>query len=445
MFARRRRLPTLFSPPRLRDTEKTFFSKHTLYEALETMTGRNKSRLLTVWHFCLLTAALALIVRYDLREKKTAVNRGPTLEELQSVFSGGVSAALIPSPIPHYQGAVESDRTSTPAAAVATAQLPPKIKGYVDEINTLVVIDRTGTVRGLKVIAHRETPEYMRRVLASGFLSKFIGKNVKEGFKQIDAVTGATITTKAIADDVTAAADLAANRLYGLPVAPPPKPAGSEAWKNPRVLAVLFTLLVALFARFSPWPRRGRRETAWVVSLLFLGVYAMTPYTLAHTCQLLKLDVPGPANALLALLAGFVIITTILFGPLHCAYVCPFGALQELLARLPVRRFQVSPRLQNRARELRWLTLFLGIAGVFGLGVSAFAEMEPFGHLFSRSHHPAAWVFIMAVLIVAVWVRRFWCRFFCPTGACLVLLCSHRRLFRSIGRGLDESNIDRPD
>jgi polyferredoxin len=220
---------------------------------------------------------------------------------------------------------------------------------------------------------------------------------------------------------------------------------GQQGGDRGVVLVVAAVLAAALFARFSPWPRRGRREAVWVLSLVGIGLYAMIPYTLVHTFQLLRLDLPGPGNALLALLAGFVIITTIFLGPLWCGYACPFGALQELLARIPLRRWKVTPRVLRLAREIRYLVLFAAVVGAFGLGVFASAQVEPFGHLFARTRDPWAWAFIAAALTGAIFVRRFWCRFFCPTGACLLILSSHRRYLGPVQRGLDLAGIDRPD
>jgi Na+-translocating ferredoxin:NAD+ oxidoreductase RnfG subunit len=395
----------------------------------------------------MLMAGIALVARYDVIEARTSVKRAPTLEELRAVSPEAANATRLDDPIPHYRASVETAAGSVPAAIVSTTALPPAVKGYVDEINTLVVVDDTGAIRGIKVIADRETPEYMRRVLDSGFLERFMGKSVTgaSGLDKIDAVTGATITATAIRDDVASAAALAAGRVFNLSAPAPALPSWAEAFKQIRIILVMAALALALYARFGRWPARGRREAAWVVSLFVIGFWAMTPYTMTHICQLLRLDWPGPGNALLLVLASYVLVTTLLFGPLWCACSCPFGALEELLAKLPIKRWKVSPGLMRYAREARFLVLFICVVGVFGLGLPAFSEVEPFGHLFGRTRNPVAWAFIASVLFGAVFIKRFWCRFFCPTGACLMILSSHRRLLRSVGRGVDDAGIDRPD
>lgn len=403
-------------------------------------------RILKAWNVLLLVCGLALIVHHDLEETKVSVNRAPSLEELVEVFSGQLNAALVDDPIPHYTGTVETGKESTPAACVSTTRLPPKVKGYVDQINTLVVIDGSGTIRGIKIISHKETPAYMMRLMDSGFLDSFIERKVGEKLNtKIDTVTGATITARAVLDDVSAAAGLAANRLFNLPVPEVEAPSWSGALKDPYVIGVMVALAAALWARFGRWPKRGRKETAWILSIVLIGVWAMTPYTLVHSFQLFRLNPPGPANALLAILAGFVIVTTIVSGPVYCAYACPFGALQEFLYRVPASKWKVTPGIMRSARQIRYLVLFTAVAGAFGLGVHAFSEVEPFGHLFGRTNNPAAWAFIAAALVPAIFVKRFWCRLFCPTGACLIILSSHRKFLGHIDRGVDDSGIDKAD
>ena len=180
--------------------------------------------------------------------------------------------------------------------------------------------------------------------------------------------------------------------------------------------------------------------------VVLIGFAALSPYTLAHTFQLLRFDLPGPDNLGFLSLALFVAATTLAFGPLWCAHACPFGALQELLALLPVKKWSVTSRLMARAREVRWLTLSAATVAAFGFGITAAGEVEPFFHLFGRGRAGlAAWALVAAALGFSVFVRRFWCRFFCPTGLCLILLSSHRRWWRPAARGVAEAGIDRPD
>ncbi len=403
--------------------------------------GDGKNRAWTAVGAILLIIGLGLIVRYNLAVKEKGVRAEPTLSELRDAFPAEIDAVKMDSPIPHYLGTADGKE----AAVVMTAELDPAVKGYVDQISSMVVIDSEGNIKSVTVIDHRETPEYMQRVIGDGFLARLKNANVKDGFDKIDTVTGASITSQAIRDDVAAAAALAGSRLFGLKVAAPETPSWRRSLTRPKVLAVLVALALALYARFGRWPKKYKKEAAWTASILLIGLFAMTPYTLLHSFQLLSGNFPGPGAAVAAVLCVFVVGTTIIWGPVWCGYACPFGALQELLSRLGFRRWKVSPSLFLAARKLRFAVLFISVVGFFGLGLSSFAEIEPFGHLFGRTTSKVAWAFILVVLLSSLFVKRFWCRFLCPTGACLVLLSAHGKYIKSVGEGLDRSGIDNPD
>ena len=399
-------------------------------------------RALTIFKLILLFAGLALIARSDwlARQEKLPLDPGP--EMLARLLPGAEGTPLSMSPIPHYPGTVTEAGRIRQAAGLATARIPPKVKGYVDEINVFFVLDEDGMIRGLDVIADRETPYYMDLVKSSGFFGKFIGRNLRQGFADIDAVTGATITSKAVKADLEAAAATAGEKLFGLSVPRVETLGYFRKVREARTITLGLVLLLGLVTRYKKF-FRWQREAVFGLSIATLGFWLNTPYCLGHSFQLLALDFPGPSNPRLLLLAGFVIITTIISGPLSCGYLCPFGALQELLYRfIPVRHWTVSNQVLRYARELRYLVLFLCVAGYFGLGISAFSEVEPFPHLFSLTKSQIAWLFILLTLTFSLFIKRFWCRFFCPTGACLVLLSSHRKYLKSVARGLSDSEID---
>jgi len=404
-----------------------------------------KKNFFALLRLLLLIAGIALIVNHHLGRLRERAPRAPAPEELKRAFSEIVSEQRIKNPIPHYSGLIVEEHEAIPAAGVSTTDLPPVVKGYNDQINLLVVIDARGTIQRLLLLEHRETPEHMRKVIQSGLLDRFIGLNLVKGVPEIDAVTGATITSRAIIRDTLAAAGLAGREIFNLPTPAPELPSWRDSLINPKLIAVLLALAAALYARFGSRPARGRREAAWVLSIALIGFYAMSPLTLVQIFQLLEFNPPGLNNPLLLVLLGFVTLTTLLFGPLWCSYACPFGALQELLSRLPVRRWKVTPRIMRYARKLRYLTLFAAAAGFFGLGAASFARFEPFYHLFSPGISMAAGGLIGGTLFFSLFVKRFWCRFFCPTGACLVMLSSHRRLVKLVEQGVHESGIDRGD
>ena len=78
-------------------------------------------------------------------------------------------------------------------------------KGYAGNIDMLVGVDDAGIVTGVKIIKSNETPGLGLNADNPDFLNQFIGKTEKDKIEakdDIQAITGATITTKAICSGV---------------------------------------------------------------------------------------------------------------------------------------------------------------------------------------------------------------------------------------------------
>jgi NosR/NirI family nitrous oxide reductase transcriptional regulator len=125
----------------------------------------------------------------------------------------------------------------------------------------------------------------------------------------------------------------------------------------------------------------------------------------------------------------FSVAASLLFwgrGP-FCGWLCPFGAFQELLNNLAkalkIPQFEVPWWLHERLWALKYMIFLL----LFGLSLYSLAlaeqlaEVEPFKTAiilkFQRS-----WPFVLfavAILVIGLFVERFYCRYVCPLGAAL--------------------------
>jgi len=79
--------------------------------------------------------------------------------------------------------------------------------GYGGEISILVGLEDAETIRGIIIVSHQESPGIGSMITESNFTDKFVGLNIddvalrQEG-GQIDGITGATISSKAVIDAV---------------------------------------------------------------------------------------------------------------------------------------------------------------------------------------------------------------------------------------------------
>lgn len=123
-------------------------------------------------------------------------------------------------------------------------------------------------------------------------------------------------------------------------------------------------------------------------------------------------------------LAG--ILLAILFGPVICGWVCPFGSVQEWLGKLGKRLFTkrynnlLPSRLDKVLRYLRYAVLAWVIWATASAGKLVFQDVDPYYALFNfwtGEVAIAAFAILGVVLLLSLLVERPFCKYACPYGA----------------------------
>jgi NAD-dependent dihydropyrimidine dehydrogenase PreA subunit len=129
----------------------------------------------------------------------------------------------------------------------------------------------------------------------------------------------------------------------------------------------------------------------------------------------------GPGQWLMHLLKLGVLLTlALLFGRYFCAYICPKGAIQELLFR-PGLRLTVPPRVDRALRAGKYLAAALLVTLPLIWGFRLFRQVGPFKVIFNLDGSPLLVAFLAVVLVASVFVSRPFCRYLCPVGGILAL------------------------
>ncbi|MDD4980617.1 MAG: RnfABCDGE type electron transport complex subunit G [Candidatus Omnitrophica bacterium] len=74
-------------------------------------------------------------------------------------------------------------------------------KGYSSQIETMAGVTSDGKITNIKILNQNETPGLGSRVAQPAFTSQFSNKDIR-GLSEVQAITGATISSKAVMDSV---------------------------------------------------------------------------------------------------------------------------------------------------------------------------------------------------------------------------------------------------
>lgn len=136
-----------------------------------------------------------------------------------------------------------------------------------------------------------------------------------------------------------------------------------------------------------------------------------------------------------------VIVTSLIAGAFFCGWICPLGALQQLVTgirRWLQKRITILDKfarwVRNSSRPVafldRWLryakylVLIWIIWGTITAGYMVFRAVDPWAGLITIGEEGITigfWVFI-GTIIAAMIGDRVWCRYFCPLGAIIGLV-----------------------
>ncbi|MDR0731257.1 MAG: RnfABCDGE type electron transport complex subunit G [Treponema sp.] len=89
---------------------------------------------------------------------------------------------------------------------------------YGGPLKILVGVGAANTITGVKILEHKDTPGLGANAASPSYTGQFTGKRVEDPFEvkvDVEAITAATITSRAVADAVKAAGQAAAAYLGG--------------------------------------------------------------------------------------------------------------------------------------------------------------------------------------------------------------------------------------
>ena len=328
-------------------------------------------------------------------------------------------------------------------------------------INSLVGIDTAGRITGVVIVDHAEPilavgiPEERLKAFADQYRGKSAFDEVvvgapRPGAVAVDTISGATMTVMIEnATVMRAARRIADSRQLG--VTGVRKPVGSEkplwrsAWEERRLrIAVLgvgllvLTLILVLQDWLARQPRfLGILRRAFLLyTIVFIGWYGLAQLSIVHVLTFVHAALRDfrwenfLIDPMLFILWSFVAVTLLLWGRgVFCGWLCPFGALQELIQQAAKRLKLRQLEFPDVVHERLWAVKYVILLVLFGISLQSMGEavklgeVEPFKTAITL-RFDREWPFVayaLALLAISAVNRKFYCKYVCPLGAALTI------------------------
>jgi polyferredoxin len=138
-----------------------------------------------------------------------------------------------------------------------------------------------------------------------------------------------------------------------------------------------------------------------------------------------------PSNLVLGI---GLLLSALLAGATFCGWICPFGALHDLLTwvrdKLKLPELNVPDKLDKILTYGRYVVLIGILYQTIVTATLWFADYDPYRTIFSLNwlfefdlaKHWPAYLIALAIIAGGFFIPRFWCRYLCPQGLLLGLL-----------------------
>lgn len=315
--------------------------------------------------------------------------------------------------------------------------------GYEGKVVTAILINTEGKIVSTYLVEENEWRQWIQKINEANFLKEFKDKMVSDPFsleKDIDGVASATITSRAITGGVRQAAHYVANSYFGLM---PEKVQRNWLTKDIVLLTVIWLLaVIGVLIK--------KNKLRYVTLLLGAGIIGFWLNATVNLSQFGSIAL-GRFPSLEINLRWYIMILGILFTTIffrrniYCFWICPFGAVQELLYMASGRKSQLSERNRHLFSLIRKILMWAAIIVVLVLRKPAVIGFEPFSVMFSFTGSMLNWVFLFYTLTTGLYSYRFWCLNMCPVGFCINLLakCSKNLKPNMIIKFDDKNNKDK--
>ncbi len=304
--------------------------------------------------------------------------------------------------------------------------------GYEGNVYTATRICPEGTVIDAIIVEENEWRHWIQKIEDEKYFEQFKLKNITDPFylgHDLDGVTRATITSHAIAGGIRQGTHFVASTYFQLE---PVKI--SEPWFAYKLLLIPALWLMIVAAVVMKYNRL--RWVTLILGIVLVGFMFNSNVSISHIGAIMVGNFPAISNNFTwyVMIFGIILTTFILGKNVYCYWLCPFGAIQEVLHLASGKRLSPGKRvkqiLMNIRKTLVWLVLII----ILLTQAPSTGGYEPFATMFAFTGNTLQWAIIFYTLIVGIISYRFWCHNLCPVGYCINLFADISRQVKSMVR-----------
>lgn len=325
---------------------------------------------------------------------------------------------ILGTPLNHPQSTTDAttpteQQENSGVRIISTEQLAKDIFGYAGNV-PLEIHMKDNRIIKVILLKNSETPAFFKSVTNSKLLSNWDNLTPDEALnKKADAISGATLSSNAIISSVHRAMNY---------VKETPQSTRSFTELLKPDFKLICIILVVLSALIIPYITKSpkMRMAQLVLNVIVLGLWSGSFISLSLLTNYVAngLNIWTSVVPLLLLLSAFIM--PLLGKKSHyCTWVCPMGALQEVLSKTVPYKYRLKTRLINYLnyfREGLWFLIMLLMWLGVGFEIMDYEIFPAF--LFQQATTPVL-ILACVFLLLSCVIHRPYCRFVCPTGTLL--------------------------
>lgn len=294
---------------------------------------------------------------------------------------------------------------------INTTDIGKNIIGYSGPTPLEITI-KDNKIEKIKTLPNQETPEFFGAIRNSDMLESFEGMTLQEAtFPHVDGVSGATYSSRAIINNVKAAAAYAINQKGEVKTAQNTHKLDFKWYAT--LLIIMMGAIIPLFQK-----NKNYRYIQLILNVIVLGFWGGTFISYSLMVSYLSNGI----TQIVLIPAALMLVTAFIypmFGKVnhYCTWICPYGSLQDLASKCCKKKLNITPKVAKCLSIFREI-LWFGLMWLLWTGLwFDWMGYEPFAVFFIKDASPVVLGIAGAFLLLSLFIPRPYCRFVCPTGS----------------------------